>query len=106
MSRKQTQAELQAYLNSPYIPPTQPDPQSTQQPDHTPHTHLFTDLNWQTECEPPLPANPNYPQLYHLLTVTQQTLIGYYPHDTHELTQPNPHYIAWAPLSETPLLWS
>lgn len=76
----------------------------------TPSIHLFTDLDWQTEEEPPYPSNPKYPQLYHLLTVTQQTLIGYYPHDTHSLDQPNPHYIAWAPLNSanpnTPILWS
>jgi hypothetical protein len=106
---KPTLAELQAYLDSDYIPPQQPaqQPQPIQ-----PQVHLFTDLNWQTEEEPPLPNNPAYPQLYHLLTVTQQTLIGYYPHDTHELTQPNPHYIAWAPLNtqpnqpNQPILWN
>lgn len=103
MSRKQTLAELQAYLDSDYIPPAnQPQPQ----PNQPTQPHLFDNLNWQTECEPPIPNT----QLYHLLTVTQQVLIGYYP-ETHSLDQPNPHYIAWAPLSEaatasSPLLWS
>lgn len=89
------------------LPPSQSDTSFHTQ--DIPDVHLFTDLNWQTEEEPPYPNNPKYPELFHLLTITQQTLIGYYPHDTHELTQPNPHYIAWAPLQadpSKPILWS
>lgn len=76
------------------LPPSQSDTSP-----HTQDVHLFTNLNWQTEEEPPYPNNPKYPELFHLLTITQQTLIGYYPHETHTLGAPDAHYIAWAPLS-------
>lgn len=95
MSRP-TLAELQAYLDSDFIQPnTKPDNTSTSQP-HTEFIHNFSDLAWQTEEEPPYPANPAYPKQYYLLTIFSQTIVGIYPHDTHTLDQPNPHYIAWA----------
>jgi len=85
--------ELLAQLDADLLPtqqPTQPTPQ------HQEFIHNFSDLAWQTEEEPPYPANPSYPKPYYLLTIFAQTIVGIYPHDTHTLNQPNPHYIAWA----------
>jgi hypothetical protein len=90
MSPQELLAQLDADLvqlnNS---PTTQPTP-------HEPFIHNFSNLDWQTEEEPPYPANPAYPKPYYLLTIFSTTVVGYYPHDTHTLDQPNPHYIAWA----------
>lgn len=79
----------------------QPTPTSVQQES----IHLFTDIDWQSEEEPPYPIHSKRPELYNLLTVTGLALIGYYPHDTHELNRPDSHFLAWAPLhaSETTL---
>ena len=105
MSTKPTLQELQAYLDSDFVPPAPLEP--TQEPTHQ-AVHLFTDLDWQTEVEPPYPADPAKPELFHLLTITQHTLIGYYPHDTHTLGEPDAHYVAWAPLNNTgtPIVWN
>ena len=66
--------------------------------------HLFTDIDWQSEEEPPYPIHSKHPQLFNLLTVTGLALIGYYPHDTHKLNRPDSHFLAWAPLSDTTLI--
>lgn len=97
MSRP-TLAELQAYLDSDFIPAnTQPNDGHTQPPaSNEPFIHHFSNLDWQTEEEPPYPSHPNSPKQYYLLTIFSTTVVGYYPHDTHTLDQPNPHYIAWA----------
>lgn len=79
-------------------------PASPQQPPKQEFIHNFSDLEWQTECEPPLPNNSKHPQLYYLLTIFSQTVIGYYPHDTHTMGDPAAHYIAWAPLTASPTL--
>lgn len=63
--------------------------------------HNFSDIDWQMDEEPPYPNNPAYPHLYYLLTITGQLLIGYYPHNTHELGE---HFLAWAPLQASDAL--
>jgi hypothetical protein len=45
---------------------------------------------------------PNPSQLCYLLTTTGLLTIGYYPPDN-ILGNPNSHYLAWAPLSDTPI---
>lgn len=65
------------------------------------YIHNFSNIPWDMENEPPLPAHPKHPQLYHLLTITGQLLIAHYPHDTHTLGE---HYLAWAPLTNLPKL--
>ena len=84
--------ELLAQLDADLLPTQQP----TQPTPNTEFIHNFSNLDWQTEEEPPYPANPSYPKPYYLLTIFSTTVVGYYPHDTHTLNQPNPHYIAWA----------
>jgi hypothetical protein len=70
--------------------PTTPN---TQEADYI---HNFSDIEWNSEEEPPLPIHSKHPQQYHLLTITGLLLIAYYPHDTHTLGE---HYLAWAPLT-------
>lgn len=91
---KPTLAELQAYLDSEFIPPTQ-QPDNTPTPPTHDHIHNFSDLDWQTECEPPYPSHPSLTKLYYLLTLTAQTIVANYPHNNHDILNPT-HYIAWA----------
>lgn len=72
------------------------DAAKTTTSDHADYIHNFSNIDWQSEEEPPLPHHTSKPQLYHLLTITGLLLIAYYPHDTHTLGE---HYLAWAPLT-------
>lgn len=55
--------------------------------------HNFSDLDWDMDNEPA----PN--QMYHLLTITGQTIVGTWDAD-YTLGE---HYTAWAPLSSNTL---
>lgn len=56
-------------------------------------------LSWHHDQD----DEPDPSKLCYLLTTTGLLVIGYYP-PTNQLEDPNAHYVAWAPLSEQPIV--